>query len=166
LERIIVIYDENIEASLLSLDKVKEYALADNIDIYPVSVKDIRQFMSFRTMSFKENDGILVLPSYYLEKISNELAKFALNKKIPIFGVNITDVQNGFLLSYGVSYYDQGYQGAPMVSQILSGINPEGIPVEKPNSIKLLVNSKTKESLNIQFSKVGNAFVNRLNFNN
>jgi len=162
LERIIVIYDENIDASLLSLSRVKEAAEDLNIPLLPISIKDEQQLNQFKEIQIQDNDGLLVLPSYFLEDISNDLGKFALENKVPIFGVNLNDVKNGFLLSYGVSYYDQGYQGASMVSQILNGLNPSEIPVEKPNAVRLLVNPLTEKELDIVFSKAGNAFINRI----
>lgn len=162
LERVIVVYDENIDASLLSLERVEDVAKELAIDIYPISIKNQQQLNQFMSLELEEDDGILVLPSYYLEEISPELGQYALANRLPIFGVNLNDIKNGFLLSYGVSYYDQGFQGATMTSRILNGLDPGGIPVEKPNSVELLVNPKTERILNIEFSKAGNAFINRV----
>lgn len=162
MKRIIVIYDENIEASLLSLQLVKEVAEDLNLPISPVSIKDKNQWEQFTSTPLEKGDGLLLLPSYYLEGISVQLGQFALENQVPIFGVNSNDVEKGFLLSYGVSYYDQGYQGAKITSQILNGTRPEDIPVEKPDTVRLLVNPETEKSLSITFSQVGNAFIHRI----
>ncbi|MFV9511306.1 ABC transporter substrate-binding protein [Tepidibacillus sp. LV47] len=162
IKKIIVIYDGQIDASLLSLEQVKKVAKEQGIQITPVSVSDTQHLETLKKMNFKNNEGILVLPSFYLEEISSQLSQIALQKKVPIFGVNINDVKNGFLLSYGVSYYDQGFQGASMVSRILQGQSSRDIPVEKPNTVRLLANSLTEKKLNIHFSKSGSAFIQRI----
>jgi len=162
MKRVIVIYDENIDASLLSLKQVQKVAEDLAIPIEPISIANEQQWEQFNSKTFNQDDGLLVLPSYYLEEISAKLGKFALEKGVPIFGVNSNDVNNGFLMSYGIAYDDQGYQGAKIVSQILKGIRPQELPVERPDTVRLLVNPDTEQKLNITFSEVGNAFVHRI----
>ncbi|TCS82447.1 ABC transporter substrate-binding protein [Tepidibacillus fermentans] len=162
IQNVIVIYDGQVDASLLSLEQVKKIAKEEGIQITPLSISDTQQLETFKKIPLKKDEGILVLPSFYLEEISPQLSQIGLQKKVPIFGVNINDVKNGFLLSYGVSYYDQGYQCASMVSRILQGQVPRDIPVEKPNTVRLLANSLTEKKLNIHFSKSGSAFIQRI----
>ncbi|KXG44301.1 ABC transporter substrate-binding protein [Tepidibacillus infernus] len=162
LNRIIVIYDEKIDASLLSLEKVKQVSEKLQIGISPIPISNLEQLKELKSFSFQENDGILVLPSYFLEKASLTIGQLALERNIPTFGVQSSDIKNGFLLSYGVSYYDQGFQCASTVSQILHGQSAGSIPVEKPDTVRLLVNAKTERALNIEFSKIGNAFIQRI----
>jgi len=164
LKRIIVVYDEKVEASLLSLENTKKVANDLSINLLPVSVSNKNQLRTLQSMNFKNDDGVIVLPSYYLENISEELGELALKQHVPIFGVNEYDLANGFLLSYGVSYYDQGYQCASMISQIINGVSPSNIPVEKPDTVKLLVNSNTEKQLDISFSQSINAFAERIDF--
>lgn len=166
LKRVIIVYDKKIEASTLSLSRVKEIAKDTGLEIYPISVSNKEQYEHLESLSFQKDDGILVLPSYYLENVSHHLGALALKNNVPIFGVNSNDVKHGFLLSYGVSYYDQGAQCSSMVSQIFNGVAPKQIPVEKPDTVQLLVNEDTAEKLNIQFSPAGNAFIHRVKINN
>ena len=160
-QKVHVIYDGQVDASLLSLEQVKKSAKDQGIEIHPISISNPKQLEQFKQVQFDKNDGILVLPSFYLEEISPQLSNIAFQKKTPIFGVNINDVKNGFLLSYGVPYYDQGFQCSSMVSRILQGQEPKDIPVEKPNTVRLMANPKTEKELNIHFSKNGSAFIQR-----
>ncbi|WP_339061101.1 ABC transporter substrate-binding protein [Tepidibacillus marianensis] len=162
IQKFTIIYDKRIDVSLLSLKQVEKAAKEQNLQVNPISVSDSNNLEALKKMNFKKNEGLLVLPSFYLEEISPQLSQIALQKKVPIFGVNINDVNNGFLLSYGVPFYDQGYQCASMISRILQGQAPKDIPVENPNTVRLLVNPKTERTLDIQFSKNGSAFIERI----
>ncbi len=160
--RVIAIYDNNIEASKISLEKVKEVVKELQLKIAPISVSNESQFDALKQVSFSDNDAIVILPSYYLEKMSKEIGQLGIEKKVPIFGVNSNDVTNGILFSYGISYFDQGYQCASMISRILYGQTPTEIPVEKPDHIQLLVNGDTKEIIQVNISSIGQAYAEEI----
>jgi len=162
IQKFTIIYDKRIDVSRLSLEQVKKVAKEQNIQVSPISISDNKNLENLKQMKFGENEGMLVLPSFYLEEVSPQLSQIALQNNIPIFGVNINDVNNGFLLSYGVPFYDQGYQYASMISRILQGQAPKEIPVESSNTVRLLVNPRTERELNIHFSKIGSAFIERI----
>ena len=157
-KRVVVIYDENIDASLISLEKVEKTARDLQSVVISFSVSNEQQFEELKQFSFQKKDAVLVLPSYYLEKISKEMGQMGIEKNLPIFGVNSSDVDNGILLSYGVSYFDQGYQCANIISRVLNGQAPSEIPVETPDSIQLLVNGDTQEKIGVILSSIGQAY--------
>lgn len=160
--RVVVLYDKRVDASLLALKKVHEVAERESIPLFPISISNEQQLNRFQDDTFKNGDALLLLPGYYLEEISPRLAEIALKKGLPLFGLYENDVRNGFLLSYGISYYDQGYQCARMASQLLHGQDPSTLPVETPETVKLLVNPETEQALHLIFSPAGEAFVERI----
>lgn len=162
IENVLVLYDDRIEASIVSLQMVMMEARREGIMIEPFVISDNQELEDFKMRKVKPNEAILVLPSFYYEKISKELAALALSKKVPIFGVNLHDVENGFLLSYGISYYEQGIQTATYVSKVLQGVDPAMLPVEMPDTVQLFVNADTEQTLGITFNPIGASFIQRL----
>lgn len=160
--RVIILYDQRIDASRLSLTQVTQYAKESEIPILPFTLSGEDEVAQLKAFSPKKGDAFLLLPSYYLEEISGRLAQIALDKKVPLFGLYENDVTSGFLLSYGIPYYDQGYQSAHMASALLHGQDPATLPVETPDTVRLLVNPDTEKRLGITFSPAGEAYAERI----
>jgi len=59
-------------------------------------------------------------------------------------------VDDGGLISYGVSYPDLYYRAAGLVDKIFKGTKPSEIPVEQPIRFELVVNLKTVAALGIR----------------
>ena len=59
-------------------------------------------------------------------------------------------VDDGGLISYGVSYPDLYYRAAGLVDKIFKGTKPSEIPVEQPTRFELVVNLKTLAALGIR----------------
>ena len=58
-------------------------------------------------------------------------------------------VENGGLISYGVSYRDLYFRAASFVSKIFNGAKPGDLPVEQPTKFELVVNLKTARALGL-----------------
>ena len=58
-------------------------------------------------------------------------------------------VEQGALVSYGVSYYEVGRLSAKYVQRILAGIRPQTLPVESLSRLGLAINLKTARELGL-----------------
>ncbi|AFM02346.1 ABC-type uncharacterized transport system, periplasmic component [Desulfitobacterium dehalogenans ATCC 51507] len=103
----------------------------------------------FRRIREAEEEGIVLLPGFFLESYTEEIVQYAMAFKIPVFGVYPQDTIDGCLASYGTSNWSQGAQSANMVYKVLQGQNPRVIPVETPDRIIFSVNLKTADKLGI-----------------
>ncbi|HHY27920.1 MAG TPA: ABC transporter substrate-binding protein [Desulfitobacterium dehalogenans] len=103
----------------------------------------------FHRIQEAEEEGIVLLPGFFLESYTEEIVQYAMAFKIPVFGVYPQDTIDGCLASYGTSNWSQGAQSANMVYKVLQGQNPRVIPVETPDRIIFSVNLKTADKLGI-----------------
>lgn len=103
----------------------------------------------FGAMQEAKEEGIVLLPGFFLESYTGQIVQYASNLKIPVFGVYPQDTIDGCLASYGTSNWNQGAQSANIVYKVLQGQNPQVIPVETPDQIIFSVNLATARRLGI-----------------
>jgi putative ABC transport system substrate-binding protein len=70
-------------------------------------------------------------------------------KKLPTMFPDISLVEQGALVSYGVSYYEVGRLSAKYVDRVLAGTSPQNLPVEMFSRLGLAVNLKTARELGL-----------------
>lgn len=151
IERVVVLYNKNIDISAMSLKIVEETANKLNILIYPYDIQADPQLQKLENQ-LKSSDGIMILPSYQIEAMEDKIAELSLKKKLPSMGIYDHEVEAGYLFGYGSSYFGQGYQAARHVSLILQGNDPGTIPVELPDSIHFYVNADIQSELNLKLN--------------
>lgn len=152
IERFHVLYDADIEISRLSLEKAEEAAKILSVAIIPENVADPAFFEKIEA-NVRKNDAILVLPGFRMESLTDEIIQLSKKNRLPVMGLYEHEVQEGFLTSYGASFYDLGYQAARYVSLIIQGNSPEDLPVELPDKIRFLINKEVKEELGITLNE-------------
>ncbi|MFO1443333.1 ABC transporter substrate-binding protein [Bacillus sp. Bva_UNVM-123] len=151
-KRFHVLYDKNTKVSVLSLENVKEAANKLSLQINPINVSE-PDFLVQLSKTVQEKDALLMLPGFRIESLTGEIAKFSRKYKIPTMGVYGTEVEEGILASYGVSFADQGYQAARYVSLIIQGNSPSDIPVELPDTIRFYLNQSVCNELGVKLNQ-------------
>ena len=151
LERVLVLYDKEIDVGRMSLKITQEAANQLKIPIKEFNMHEQDVFKRIKE-NLRPTDGLLILPSHYIESLSNEIAQFAIKNQIPSMGIYERDVKQGYLVGYGASFFDLGYQSARHVSLILQGNDPAELPVELPDKINFLLNDQVKNELNIKLN--------------
>src|SRR5262249_19357319 len=78
-----------------------------------------------------------------------KLVQVALKHRLPgIYWVR-DFVEEGGLMSYGVSFGDVGRRAAYFVDRIMKGARPADLPVEQPSKIELVINLKPAKALGL-----------------
>jgi putative ABC transport system substrate-binding protein len=78
-----------------------------------------------------------------------EIAELALKSGLPAMYYRAEFVEDGGLISYGVSIADLDRRAAIYVDKILKGRKPADLPVEQPIRFELAINLKTAQALGL-----------------
>jgi putative ABC transport system substrate-binding protein len=110
-------------------------------------LKDIET--AFRAAIKGRADAVVVLPSPILNSHRTKVAELAIKSRLPAIYPWPEFVQDGGLMSYGVSIADLFRRAAGYVDKILKGVKPADLPVEQPTKFELVINVKTAKALGL-----------------
>ena len=93
--------------------------------------------------------GIIAPLGAFTYRYRTTLVQAALKHRLPgIYWVR-DFVEEGGLMSYGVSFGDVGRRAAYFVDKLLKGAPPADLPVEQPSKFELVVDLKTAKALGL-----------------
>ena len=78
-----------------------------------------------------------------------QIARVALQHRLPTIGVEPGFAVAGNLLQYGANLSESCRRAAFYVDRILKGAKPGDLPVEQPTRFELVVNLKTAQALGL-----------------
>lgn len=152
MEDVIVLYNEDIDISNRSLDVTAEAAETLGVRIVPFDVGSDLDLTALADHA-GANTGLLTLPSFIIEGMTDELVDVSMAHDLPLMGIYDDEVADGFLMAYGSSFYDQGYQAARQISLILGGNEAGTIPVELPDRLLFQVNGDTAARIGVSIDR-------------
>ena len=109
--------------------------------------KDIET--AFRAASEGHADAVLVLPSSVLISHRTQVVELLVKSRLPGIYWQSEWVENGGLISYGVSYADLFRRAATYVDKILKGAKPADLPVEQPKKFEFIINLKAAKQIGL-----------------
>ncbi|MFZ0447508.1 MAG: ABC transporter substrate-binding protein [Bacillus sp. (in: firmicutes)] len=96
-------------------------------------------------------DVIFIVTDNTVVSALESVIQVANEKDIPLFVGELDSVDRGGFAAYGFSYEDIGYEAGIMAAQILKGEKqPSEIPAQYPQNLKLVINKKAAEEMNIE----------------
>jgi ABC-type uncharacterized transport system substrate-binding protein len=104
---------------------------------------------AYKEAKKKKADAVMVLSSPHFYVARDQVAKLALQYKLPTIGQGDPLVRAGGLISYGPSMLATWGRTAYFVDRVLKGASPATLPVEQPTQYLLVVNLKTAKVLGI-----------------
>ena len=113
--------------------------------------KDIET--TFREANKGRAEAVLVLTNPVATSQRAQIADLAVKSRLPTIYYGIEFVEDGGLLTYGVSITDLFRRAATYVDKILKGAKPGDLPVEQPTIFELVINMKTARALGIKIPK-------------
>lgn len=152
IEKVHVIYDSKIEVSKLSLKETRAAANTLGVPILPCDASS-KECMDSLWKNIRKDEGILILPSFRIESLTDQIVRLTEEKNVPSMGLYDFEAEKGLLASYGASFHEQGYQASRFVSLILQGNKPGDLPVELPDGIRFVINQQTKDSLGVRYNQ-------------
>jgi putative tryptophan/tyrosine transport system substrate-binding protein len=103
----------------------------------------------FTTMAVERVDGVLVLPDPVTGSNRVKLAELMAKRRLPGIALFRESAEAGFLLSYGVSTFNNHRRAAVYVDRILKGAKPANLPIEQGTKFELVINLKTAKALGL-----------------
>ena len=109
--------------------------------------KDIA--IALATMAKDRTDALIVRLDALLAAYYGEIARLAVQHRLPTVGGAEQFVEAGGLLAYGVNIDETYRHAAVYVDKILKGAKPTDLPIEQPTKYVLAVNLKTAKALGL-----------------
>jgi putative ABC transport system substrate-binding protein len=109
--------------------------------------KDIE--LVFRDANNGRAQAILVLSSPALFSERTQVSDLAAKNRLPVIYPQIEYVEDGGLMTYGVSIRDLFRRAATYVDKILKGRKPADLPVEQPTKFELVINLKAAKQIGL-----------------
>jgi putative tryptophan/tyrosine transport system substrate-binding protein len=109
--------------------------------------KDIET--AFQAASKGHADAVLLLTSPILVSQRTQVADLAIKGRLPSMYYRQEYVEDGGLMSYGISFTDLAHRAATYVDKILKGAKPADLPVEQPTKFELIINLKTAKKIGL-----------------
>jgi len=132
------------------LEALKPAARALGVQLQLVEVRPPYDYKgAFKDATKKKPDAMMVLSSPHSYVARGQIAKLALQYKLPTICQSDPLVRAGGLISYGPDLVATFGRTAYFVDRVLKGVSPAGLPIEQPTQYFLVVNLKTAKALGI-----------------
>jgi putative tryptophan/tyrosine transport system substrate-binding protein len=105
---------------------------------------------AFRSILQDHCDALVVFPDSAMYELSDRLAQFALEAKLPSVSGWSSFAQKGLLMTYGPNVRELYRTLARYTDRILRGAKPADLPIEVPAKFYLAINQKTAKSLGLE----------------
>jgi ABC-type uncharacterized transport system substrate-binding protein len=150
LSRVAVLGSSAEPANAQSLKETELAAGALGVKLQHVDIlapKDIET--AFRAASKGRADGVLVLASSVANSQRTQIAELAVKSRLPAVYYQTEFVEDGGLMSYGVSFTDLFRRVATYVDKILKGAKPADLPVEQPTKFEFIINLNAAKQIGL-----------------
>ena len=94
-------------------------------------------------------NALFVVPSRMFGEHAREIARLALEAKLPMMAAYANFTEAGGFISYGAIPADMLKRAAMQSDKILKGARPGEVPFERASTFELVVNLKTASALNV-----------------
>jgi putative ABC transport system substrate-binding protein len=104
---------------------------------------------AFATMAKERTDALVVRSDTLLVVHYGEIARLAVQTRLPTVGSAKQFVEAGGLFAYGVDVVETYRHAAVYVDKIFKGAKPADLPVEQPTKFELIINRVTAKALGL-----------------
>ena len=119
--------------------KLQYLEIADPQDIEP----------AFQAANKERAGAMLVLQTPVFNPKRKQIAELALKNRLPAIYPQSQWVDDGGLMSYGVSFAALYHRAATYVDKILKGTKPADLPVEQPTKFEFIINLKAAKQIGL-----------------
>jgi putative ABC transport system substrate-binding protein len=151
LNRVAVIGTSTRQGTAQALKEIELAAAAFAMKLQYLNIQNPQEIeTAFRAASKERSDAFLVLQSPVFNSQRAQIADLALKSRLPATYPRREFVEDGGLMSYGVSISDLDRRAATYVDKILKGAKPGDLPVEQPTKFEFVVNLKAAKQIGLR----------------
>jgi putative ABC transport system substrate-binding protein len=150
LSRVAVFGTSTIPGNAQQLKETELAAGAFGVQLQYLDVlgtKDIET--AFGAASKGRADAVLMLNSAILNSQRKQIVDLVIKSRLPAIYYAPEWVEDGGLMTYGVSFADLYRRAAVYVDKILKGTKPADLPVEQPKKFEFIVNLKAANQIGL-----------------
>ena len=145
-----ILYNPGEVNSTVQVKLAKEKAKEMGINLEEATVSNSSE-VSLAVSSLVDNvDAIYVPTDNIIVSAMPTVLQTAHNRQVPVFASENNSVEQGAIATLGIDYYQLGKQTGSMAARILNGSNPAEMPVESSKQLKLYINKKSAEEINLK----------------
>jgi putative ABC transport system substrate-binding protein len=150
LSRVAVLGTSTNVANEQQLRETELAAAAIGIRVHFLDVLDPKDIETgFRAATKAHADALIVLGGPFFIPQRKKLAELAVKSRLPTIYNRSEFVEDGGLMTYGVSVTDLYRRAAIYVDKILKGAKPADLPVEQPTKFELVINLKAAKQIGL-----------------
>jgi putative ABC transport system substrate-binding protein len=150
LGRVAVFGTSTRQGTAQTLKEMEPAAAAFGVKLQYLDIENPKDIeTAFRAASRERADAVLVVQSPIFNSQRAQIADLALKSRLPATYPRREFVEDGGLMSYGVSISDLDRRAATYVDKILKGAKPADLPVEQPTKFELVINLKTAKQIGL-----------------
>lgn len=151
------IYNSGEQNSIVQVDAMKAAAQIKSAQLIEKSVATTADVKQAAESLVGNVDVIYIITDNTVVSALDAVIQVAYDEDIPLFVGENDSVEKGGFAAFGISYESIGYEAGKMAVQILKGEKtPAEIPAQEPSDIRLLINKKAAEEMNIELKEEWN----------
>lgn len=146
-----LVYNSGEQNSVAQIDMVKEAGKDTDLKFVEATVSTTAEVKQATESLVGKADVLYIITDNTVVSGLDSVILVANENDIPLFVGELDSVAKGGFAAYGFDYADIGYEAGVMAAQILKGEKqPAELPVQYPQNLKLVINKKAAEEMNIE----------------
>ena len=150
LSRVAYLWNPGNQAVATTLKTIQAAAQKKQVQILPVEARTPQEIENAFVVIVQEKAGAVFVSgdTLFLQE-RRQLAALMAKYRLPSVSYRRSQVEAGFLMSYGANDIDIFRRAATYVDKIFKGAKPADLPVEQPTKFEMFVNRKTAKALGL-----------------
>lgn len=152
-KRVGIIYNTNEVNSEIQIEKIKEIAKNNNLELVISGVNTVNDVSTALDVMLSKVDALYTLTDNLVASSMPLISKKAIEKKIPVIGGEEAHVKAGALITEGINYKKLGFEAGLKAIEVLEGKNIKEMTVSTLSDTELVINENTLKALGFDIPK-------------
>lgn len=145
-----VLYNSGEVNSVVQIDIVKESCAEMGIKLHEATVSNSSEVSLAISSLMGDVDAVYVPTDNIIASALPTVLNITNENQIPVFASEKSHVKQGAIATLGIDYTLLGIQTGKMAARVLKGAKPAEMAVQSSEDLKLYLNSKAAENINIE----------------